>query len=254
MNINFDRQVVLVTGGSRGIGRACALAFAQAGARVASAARHVPEAAPDHAAITPFAADLSDAAQARALIHAVEEALGPIDILVNCAGAAQRHAPATLTAQHWADAMQAKFFPYVHAMDSVLPGMVSRGRGAIVNVIGVGGKHPRPHHLPGGAANAALMLATTGLATAWAAQGVRINAINPGPTDTERVQGALQAQADTLGVSVEEARRRMLAGIPLGRPAQADEVAALALFLASDHARYITGSIIPMDGCAHPVI
>src|SRR5690606_16527070 len=125
-----------------------------------------------------YTADLCDADQAASLVADIEAALGPIDILINSAGAAKRYPPATLTPQAWVDAMNAKFFTYINTMDAALKGMVLRGQGAVVNIIGAGGKTPSPIHLPGGAANAALMLATTGLATAWASHGIRINGIN----------------------------------------------------------------------------
>ena len=101
-------------------------------------------------------------------------------MLVNSAGAARRYAPDDLDAAAWHAAMDAKFFSYIHPLDVVVKRMAARGRGAIVNIIGAGGKVANPVHLPGGAANAALMLATTGLAAAFGPKGVRINGINPG--------------------------------------------------------------------------
>ena len=125
--------------------------------------------------------------------------LGPIDVLVNSAGAAKRTAPDDLTAQAWHDAMDAKFFSYVHPLDIVVKQMAARGRGVIVNIIGMGGKVANPIHLPGGAANAALMLATAGLAAAYGPKGVRVNAISPGTTLTGRVQEGLAVEAKMTG-------------------------------------------------------
>ena len=142
---------------------------------------------------------MGDAQQAAGIARAVEAALGPVGMLVNSAGAARRTPPAELTAAHWHAAMDAKYFPYIHAIDAVLPGMAQRGAGAVVNVIGMGGKLASPTHLPGGSANAALMLATAGLANAFAAKGVRINAVNPGLTATERMQEGLAAEARLSG-------------------------------------------------------
>ncbi len=150
--------------------------------------------------------------------------------------------------------MDAKYFSYIHPMDAVLKRMVARGRGAIVNIIGMGGKVANPVHLPGGAANAALMLATTGLAAAFAAKGIRINGINPGGTLTGRVQQGLAAEAKMTGLSEAEVLARNQAKIPLGRLGSPEEVAQVALFLASDAASYVTGAIIPMDGGANPVV
>ena len=130
--------------------------------------------------------------------------LGPIDVLVNSAGAARRYAPADLDAAAWHAAMDAKYFSYIHPIAAALPRMAARGRGSIVNIIGSGGKVASPVHLPGGAANAALMLATAGLAAAFAPKGVRINGINPGATLTGRVQEGLAVEAKMTGLAEEE--------------------------------------------------
>jgi NAD(P)-dependent dehydrogenase (short-subunit alcohol dehydrogenase family) len=175
-------------------------------------------------------------------------------VLVNSAGAARRYAPDDLDAQAWHAAMDAKYFSYIHPIDAVLRRMVARGRGAIVNIIGQGGKVANPVHLPGGAANAALMLATTGLAAAFAGKGVRINGINPGATLTGRVQEGLAAEAKMTGLPEAELIARNQARIPLGRLGTPEEVARVALFLASNAASYVTGAIVPMDGAANPII
>jgi NAD(P)-dependent dehydrogenase (short-subunit alcohol dehydrogenase family) len=133
-------------------------------------------------------------------------------------------------------------------MDAVRPLMVGRRRGVIVNIIGMGGKAAEPIHLSGGAANAALMLVTAGWASALAAHGVRVNGINPAGTLTERVQESLRVKAETEKITEAEALRRQESRIPLGRLARPEEIAAVAVFLASDKASYITGAVIPMDG------
>ena len=149
--------------------------------------------------------------------------------------------------------MDAKFFSYIHPTDVVVKRMAARGRGAIVNIIGMGGKVASPVHLPGGAANAALMLATVGLAAAYASTGVRVNGINPGQTLTDRVQEGLAAEARMTGKAIEELRWHSEARIPMGRMGMPEEVAQVALFLASNRASYVTGAIVPMDGASNPV-
>ena len=183
-----------------------------------------------------------------------EASVGPIDVLVSSAGAAKRYPPDELDARAWHDAMDAKFFSYVHPLDAIVKRMAVRGRGSIVNIVGAGGKTANPVHLPGGAANAALMLATAGLAAAYGPKGVRINAINPGATLTGRVQQGLDAEAKMTGLAADEILRRQQARIPLQRLGTPEEIAAVALFLASRHASYVTGAIIPMDGGAAAVI
>ena len=109
-------------------------------------------------------------------------------------------------------------------------------------------------HLPGGSANAALMLVSVGLASAYGRQGIRVNAINPGVTLSERARAGHAAEARTLGITEEEARQRGEQRIPLGRYARPEEIAAVAVFLASDRASYVTGTVISMDGAATATI
>jgi NAD(P)-dependent dehydrogenase (short-subunit alcohol dehydrogenase family) len=260
MELGLQGKVVVVTGGSKGIGYACAEAFAAEGARIVlvsrtqanldSAVARLPKTAQPPATI---AADLTGADDAERMVETAERQVGAIDILVNSAGAARRYAPADLNAQAWRDAMDAKFFSTIHPTDAVLKRMLARKRGVIVNIIGMGGKVATPVHLPGGAANAALMLATTGLAAAYGSSGVRITGINPGGTLTGRVQEGLRAEAKLTGLDEGELLARNQAKIPLGRFARPEEIANVAVFLASEKASYVTGAIVAMDGGAGAV-
>ncbi|MEO8137647.1 MAG: SDR family oxidoreductase, partial [Betaproteobacteria bacterium] len=152
------------------------------------------------------------------------------------------------------DTMDAKYFTTMHVLDPVLKRMAARGRGTVVNIVGSGGKVAGIHHIAGGAANSAIMLATAGLAHAYARQGIRINAINPGATMTGRVREALELEARQQGITEDEALARAQARIPMGRFAQPEDIAQMAAFLASNCANYVTGAIIPMDGGSHPLI
>src|SRR5690606_5467921 len=133
-------------------------------------------------------------------------------------------------------------------LDPVVQRMAQRGRGAIVNIIGMGGKVASPTHMAGGAANAALMLVSAGMANAYAAQGVRVNAVNPGLTLTARLQEGMAADARQQGIAPAEALAKATARLPLGRVAQPEEIANAVVFLASPKASYITGAILAMDG------
>ncbi|MBY4948031.1 SDR family oxidoreductase [Cupriavidus respiraculi] len=261
MDLQLKGKRVLVTGGSRGIGRACAAAFLREGALVAIVSRSEANLVAARTALqrlgpTPatFAADLTDADDAARAVLAAVAALGGIDILVNSAGAARRTPPAELTPQAWRKAMDAKYFSYLNVIDPVIKRMAAQGAGAIVNVVGMGGKVASPTHLPGGAANAALMLATAGLAHAYGGQGVRVNAVNPAATHTERLQQGLEAEAALNGVTVEQMLARANARVPLGRLATPEEIADAVLFLASARASYISGAVLSMDGATTPMV
>lgn len=261
MELGLRGKVVFITGGSKGIGLSCARAFLDEGAKVALVSRGQSNLDAALAKLNAasgqalaVAADLKDAAATAAAVAKAEAALGAIDVLVNSAGAAKRYLPAELSASSWHDAMDAKYFTYIHTMDAVLPRMAARGGGVVVNIIGMGGKVATPYHLPGGAANSALMLATVGLANVYGPKGIRVNAINPAATMTDRVQEALKLEAKMKNVSEQEVLAQGQAKVPLGRYAAPEDVAHLTVFLASDKASYITGALIPMDGGANPLV
>jgi NAD(P)-dependent dehydrogenase (short-subunit alcohol dehydrogenase family) len=257
MHLDLANKAVLVTGGSKGIGLACARAFLAEGARVAIASRsadNLARATRELGAVTTLAADLADARAALRVVDEAERALGALDILVNSAGAARRTTPEDLTPQAWRDAMDAKYFTYINVIDPLVKRMAARGRGVIVNIVGQGGKVASAIHMAGGAANAALMLATAGLAHAYAKQGVRLVAINPGLTDTDRVAEGLKADAKVRGITEEEALRRAVGRIALGRMATPEEIANVAVFAASPKASYLTGVSISMDGATMPIV
>jgi NAD(P)-dependent dehydrogenase (short-subunit alcohol dehydrogenase family) len=257
MDMGLDGKLVLITGGSKGIGLACGKAFAAEGARIALCSRtqeNLKRAKEALLGASTFQADLIDAGAAAEMVAAVESRLGPVDVLVNSAGAARRTPPAELNPQAWRAGMDAKFFSYIHAIDPMVKRMAQRGRGVIVNIIGVGGKVAAPVHLPGGAANAALMLVTAGLGTAYAAKGVRVVGVNPGLTETDRVAERMLAEAKAAGISSEEARARSITHLPLGRLASPMEIAQAVVFLASPRASYITGTTLAMDGAVYPFV
>lgn len=269
MQLELTGKNVVITGASKGIGLAIAHAFAAQGAHVALIARNPKTLESARQALaaagytaTVISADLTNAEAAQNAIELAVAQLGSIDILINSAGAARRTEPELLDAQAWRAALDAKFFPYIHAQDAVLRHFLARQKtsgqalagAAIVNVVGTGGKQPTSTHLAGGSANAALLLSSVGLARHYAQYGIRINAINPGFTYTGRVDQAVTLEAQRRGISKEQALRDAEAQIPLGRFAQPEEVADLALFLASPRASFITGAVVPINGGADPVI
>ena len=270
MDLQLKGKHVLITGGSKGIGLACAQGFLAEGARVSlvsrsqdnldlgsrKLARWLSEHGAADAAglVAIFAADLKDPDAAVAALDSAEQACGPVDILVNSAGAARRVGPDDLTPEAWHDSMDAKYFTYIHMLDPVVKRMGRRGSGVIVNVIGAGGKVASPTHLSGGAANAALMLVSAGLAAAYGPKGVRVNAVNPGLTLTERLKEGMSADAKLANMSIDEAMKRANERLPLGRFAKPEEIADAVVFLASPRASYITGAILAMDGAVTPMV
>jgi NAD(P)-dependent dehydrogenase (short-subunit alcohol dehydrogenase family) len=263
MDLHLSDKHILITGGSKGIGLACAQGFLAEGARVslvsrdsanlARAQQQLLSACPG-ARLHTVAADLRDASAALAALDSAETAFGPVDVLVNSAGAAKRTPAAELTPEAFADAMQAKYFTTLHMLTPCIQRMGARGQGAVVNVVGNGGKVASPIHLPGGAANAALMLVSAGLAAAYGPQGIRVNAVNPGLTLTDRMHEGFAADARLKGLSPDEVMAQSVAKIPLGRMAEPEEVANAVLFLASIKASYVTGICMSMDGALNPIV
>ena len=257
MDLGLKHKNVLITGGSKGIGLACAKAFRAEGARVAIVSRSQQNLDVAKKILEDcycVAADLTDANAAAAMVERVEKEFGALDILVNSAGAAKRTDADDLTPAAWHAGMDAKYFSYIHVIDPVVKRMAARGRGAIVNLIGNGGKLPAPTHLAGGAANAALMLATAGLANAYAARGVRVVGLSPGITETGRVAEGMKAEAKRQGISEDEALKRATKGLPLGRMPQPEEVADIVLFAASERGLLLSGANITVDAAHKPTI
>jgi len=257
VDLQLSGKVAVVTGASKGIGLACAEALAWEGATVFGISRNPvnfgqarEQLAAKGLEFLPELADLTDA-DATAEVFAK---IGVPDILINCAGAARQIPIDELSSRTLHDAMESKYFTYMHATEAVIRGMAERGSGAVVNVVGSGGKSANPLHIGGGAANAALMLASVGYAKAYARQGVRVNVINPGLTLTGRIDDRLDAATRASGRPRDELLTEMVADIPMGRPADPAEVANVAIFLASPKASYVTGAVVTMDGGVASII
>jgi NAD(P)-dependent dehydrogenase (short-subunit alcohol dehydrogenase family) len=257
VDLKLKQKNVLITGGSKGIGLACARAFLAEGARVAIVSRskeNLESARRALGDVYTVAADLTDARAAAAMVDEVEKQFGALDILVNSAGAAKRTNAEELDPAAWRAGMDAKYFSYIHVIDPVVKRMAARGRGAIVNLIGGGGKHPAPTHLAGGAANAALMLVSAGLASAYAAKGIRVVGLNPGLTETGRVAEGVKVEAKREGITEQEALKRATKNLPLGRMPQPEEVADVVLFAASERGLLLSGANITVDAGQRPTI
>ncbi len=256
MDLALQGRVVLVTGGSKGIGLACGMEFAREGARVALCARHEEalrravgaiKAAAGHEPFT-VTGDLLRWEDARRCVDTAAAHYGGLDILVNCAGASPGGLLENLTEEDWQLSLGLKFMGYVRCCRAAVPHLRARGGGRIVNVIGNDGVKPAYWELTASAANAADLAVTAALAEQYGPQGIFINAINPGPVDTERWDGLVRAYARDKGISREEASARALRSIPLGRIATPGEVAAVVVFVASPRASFMNGASITLDG------
>jgi 3-oxoacyl-[acyl-carrier protein] reductase/bacilysin biosynthesis oxidoreductase BacG len=145
-----------------------------------------------------------------------------------------------------------KLLGYIRLVRAIVPDQIRRRDGRIVNIIGGAGRTPRPNFLPGGTSNAALLNFTRGISSELAQHNIRINAISPGLTATERAERLAEQRAQSQGVSVEQIKAESLKAIPLGKLVQPEAIANLALFLVSDLAASITGGEILVDGGQTP--
>jgi 3-oxoacyl-[acyl-carrier protein] reductase len=256
MDLGLKGRSALVTGGSKGIGKAVARGLAQEGARVAICAREpkaLDEAAKriageTGAEVVAVAGDLTRPADVERIVAAAIDRFGRLDILVNNAGAAPGGRLLDLTEEDWQTALQLKFLGYVRCMKAVLPHMVKQGGGRIVNIVGNDGVKPIGLELSPSAANAADLAVTVALAEEYGRHGICINAINPGPVATERWDQLVAGVGRALGISTAEAQKKAERSIPLGRICTPEEVANVAVFLASERASFVNGAMITVDG------
>ncbi len=251
MNLELHGKTALVTGGSRGIGRAVAFGLAAEGCALHLASRGQAdlertreEIVSAHGVpVRTHPVDLAD----RAALLALAREVGPVDVLVNNAGAIPGGRIDQIDDETWKRAWDLKVFGTIGLCREMLATMHSRGHGVIVNVIGMAGERPDANYLAGSGANAALMAMTRALGAASVAHGVRVVGVNPGLVATERMVGLLRTKAaDTLGDAGRW--RELLGGYPFGRPAHPEEIADMVCFLASARASYMSGTIVTVDG------
>ncbi|GIX49065.1 MAG: short-chain dehydrogenase [Candidatus Tectimicrobiota bacterium] len=256
MDLGLTGRVALITGGSKGIGYACALGLAREGASVAICARgqeRLQQAAREITSQTgqevlAVVADLTTQAGAEHFVNAALQHFGRLDILVNNAGSSPGGSLANLEEHHWMESLNLKFMGYVRTTKAVVPHMKAQRWGRIVNVIGNDGVKPIYFELTPGAANAAGINFTLALAEELAPYGITVNAVNPGPVDTERWWGLVRTMAREKGISEEEANALAIKSIPIGRLCTPEEVANVVVFLASTRASFVTGASITVDG------
>jgi NAD(P)-dependent dehydrogenase (short-subunit alcohol dehydrogenase family) len=251
----FAGKVVVISGGSRGIGRGIAVAFAKAGAQtvlasssaenLAAAAKTVGQAGgPQPITVS---ADLRTLAGCEQVFKTVKEKLGRCDILVNSAGATKAGNFLELSDDTWIDGYALKFFGCVRLCRLFWP-MLKEAHGTVVNIDGGAARTPGPDFTIGGSVNAAMANFSKGLSQLGKREGVNVNVIHPGMTETDRVTQLFTQRAAASGKTADEVRAQALKD-GMGQP---QDVAALAVFLCSEASRHIQGTAIAVDGGATP--
>ncbi len=242
----FAGKVALVTGGSRGIGRAIALAFAQLGCRVAICYRQSQAAAEAVCAeateaggkMRAYMADVGQSEAAHALVHTVIDEYGRIDILVNNAGVFPRAPVVDITDEEWEETLRSSLYSTFYCSRAVLPHMIRQGGGVIVNLGSIAGKRGSRFHAAYAAAKGGVFAFTRSLAKEAVTYGIRVNAVCPGRVETE-----------IFGSQLDEAERaRFLSEAPIGRLSTPEEVASAVVFLASSASSYVIGESLDVDG------
>jgi 3-oxoacyl-[acyl-carrier protein] reductase len=256
MDLRIAGRVALVCGSSRGLGRAIAGAFVEAGCRVALNAR-TPEplrqAADElrrHATtdVVAFPADVSVRAQVTALVERVHHELGSVDILVCNAGGPAAAPFVDIPADSWQAALELNLLSTVHLCRAAVPLMRRRGWGRIICLTSVAAKQPLSGLILSSTARAGVLGFAKNLADEVAMDGTTVNVVCPGYMRTGRVEELAATRAAQTGRRTEEVLAERVGDIPLGRMGEPDELAAAVAFLASEPARYITGAVLQVDG------
>ena len=253
MDLNLSGRTALITGGSRGIGFGVAQGLAAEGCHLHLTSRNAADLdaarskilAAHKVNVTCHALDLSVSENARKLAQACRD----VDILVNNAGAIPQGTLTGLDEKIWRASWDLKVFGYINVARDIYAAMCERKRGVIVNVIGGAGERPTAGYIAGSMANAGLMAFSRALGADSPNHGVRVLGLNPSATATDRgvTRWRNQAQKD-LGDP--ERWRELTKGFPFGRPAEVKEVADVIVFLCSDRASYVSGTVISVDGGA----
>jgi NAD(P)-dependent dehydrogenase (short-subunit alcohol dehydrogenase family) len=247
VELGLGGKICVVTGASEGIGADAARLLQTEGAKVITASRRDDGPGDLH-----VAADLSKPDEPRRVVDAALEAFGRVDCLVNNLGWAEIHRYEELTEEIWERSWQLNLMSAIRATNAVLPGMRNQGAGVIVNVASTAGKRPSASMPEYSVMKAGMLSFSRLIADLYAKDGIRCNAVTPGPTATNAWVGE-GGLADQQG-SRDEVLAKVGAGRPLGRLAQPDEIAAVIVFLCSDRASYVTGAAWSVDGGTVPII
>jgi len=260
MELGLTDRICLVTGSTAGIGLETARLLVAEGARVVINGRdgdRAEQARADVGAALAVACDLSLPGSADELVREIAQALGPVECLVNNVGDAYQVGFEELSDEQWTAMWQLNVMSYVRCIRAVLPGMRDAGAGTIVNVSSTAGKRPSTGMPNYSVTKAAVLSLSRLVADLYAKHGIRCNAVAPGPTATAAWLGE-GGLADQQAAGSMRTRQQVLdavgAGRPLGRLADADEIASVIVFLCSERSSYVTGSAWSADGGTVPII
>lgn len=249
MELHLEGKTALITGGSKGIGFACAMRFASEGANLILVSRTAADLlaakerilAKNNVEVRTLPVDLSEAGAAESMMASA----GDIGILVNNAGAIPSGTLSDIGEKEWRASWELKVFGYINLCRIAYQDMKQRGGGVIVNIIGAGGEKPTPGYIAGGAGNAALMALTRALGSSSSRDGVRVVGLNPGLIKTERMETLLRRAAQNRHGDPSRWQELLDARYPPGEP---EHIADMAAFLASPLSAFTTGTIITVDG------
>jgi len=260
MQVRLDGKSAIITGGSKGLGLAIAQEFASSGADVAIFARdpgslaeakqQIEAAAPGRKVVA-VSCDVSKMAPIQKAYDQVMAELGKVDILVNNAGQSQAQAFETVTDEDWQNDLDLKLFAAIRLCRLVMPQMRERKWGRIINVLNIGAKAPGPRSVPTSVSRAAGLALTKVLANEGAPHGILVNALHVGIIVSDQI--VRRHRREGANVSLEEFIAQAGRNVPLGRMGKAEEFAATATFLASEHGGYIAGASINVDGGRSPI-
>jgi NAD(P)-dependent dehydrogenase (short-subunit alcohol dehydrogenase family) len=259
MDMSLAGRTALITGGSRGLGLAMAIRFAESGANVAIVARR-PDvleealraiAAVARGKVAAFPCDVRDPDSVADSHRRVAGELGPVDILVNNAGSSKRMAFEEITDEIWQADLELKLYAAIRMTRLVLPDMKARRWGRVINVLNIAARAPQTGSAPTSVTRAAGLALTKVLSRECAPHGVLVNALLVGEIVTDQIVRFHKAAGSKA--PLEDYIAELGAGIPLGRMGQAEEFARVACFLASDAASYVTGTAINVDGGLSPI-
>ena len=256
MELGLEGQVAIVTGGSRGIGRACAASLLAEGVAVALVSRDAErlEASRDDlakvsgATVIALPTELRSDDAVRTMVERTMSALGQIDILINAAATVTPTAFLDLTEERWMDLFEQKLNGYARCLRHVIPRMKERKTGCIVNLSGLAARQPHATTIPVGLNNSAVLNLTKALASDLAKDGIRVNAVIPHIINTDRQDETMRECAVITGQTEAQVRAERVAKIPIGRMGTPEEVGDVVAFLASERCGFVTGAAWHVDG------